>query len=66
MLAAQEYKVMGKLLFGTDYPFTRAADSIGGVRNVNAVAGSSGLPRVSEAAVEELLERDAFALLGIK
>ena len=65
MVAAQEYKVLGKLLFGTDYPFTRAADSIDGVRSVNAVAGSSGLPRVSDAAVEEILERDAFALLGI-
>jgi len=65
MLAAQEYRVLHKLLFGTDYPFTKAQDSLNGVRNVNHVAAKSGLPRVSEAAIEEILARDALALLGI-
>jgi hypothetical protein len=65
MVAAQEYKVLGKLVFGTDYPFTKSADSIAGVRNVNHVAAQSGLPKVSEQAIEEILERDTFGLLGI-
>jgi len=65
MIAAQEYKVLHKLLFGTDYPFTTAADSIRGVRDLNRVVGSSGLPRVCEAAVEEILNRDSLALLGL-
>ena len=65
MMIAQEYKVLHKLLFGTDYPFTASRDSIDGVRNLNHVIGASGLPRVSETAVDEILSRDAFGLLGI-
>jgi len=65
MILAQEYHVTHKLLFGTDYPFTTSRDSITGVRGVNDVVGQSGLPRVSAQAIEEILERDSFALLGI-
>jgi predicted TIM-barrel fold metal-dependent hydrolase len=65
LIAAQEYKVTHKLLFGTDYPFASAQESIDGLRNVNAVIGGSGLPRFSEGAVEEILARDALSLLGI-
>lgn len=65
MIMAQEYKVTHKLLFGTDFPFTAASDSIRGVRNVNHIIGTATLPRVSGQAIEEILERDAFALLGI-
>jgi len=66
LIAAQEYKVTHKLLFGTDYPFAGAADSIVGLRNVNRVTGTSGLPRVADAVIEDILARDAFGLLGIK
>jgi hypothetical protein len=66
MMLAQEYKVMHKLLFGTDYPFAGSGESLGGVRGVNSVIGDSALPRVSAQAVEEILERDALALLGVR
>jgi len=66
MMLAQEYGVMHKLLFGTDYPFARSAASIDGVRGVNRVVSGSGLPRVSAQAIEELLERDALGLLGVR
>ena len=65
LIAAQEYKVTHKLLFGTDYPFAGAQDSIDGLRNVNQVTGSSGLPQVSMEVIESILQRDALALLGI-
>ncbi|MFW6146136.1 MAG: amidohydrolase family protein [Planctomycetota bacterium] len=64
-LAAQEYRVMGKLLLGTDYPFAGAAETLAGLRAVNDVTGASGLPRIDTDAVEALIERDALALLGI-
>jgi len=66
MMLAQEYGVMHKLLFGTDYPFARSDESIDGVRGVNRVIADSGLPRVSAEAVEEILERDALGLLGVR
>ena len=65
LIAAQEYQVTHKLLFGTDYPFAAARESIDGLRRANDVTGDSGLPRVSDAAIEEILGRDAFALLGL-
>jgi len=66
MMLAQEYGVMHKLLFGTDYPFARSDESIDGVRGINRVIGDSGLPRVSAEAIEEILERDALGLLGVR
>lgn len=66
MVMAQEYNVTHKLLFGTDYPFTSSADSINGVRNLNHVIGAASLPRVSEQAIEDIMQRDAFGLLGLK
>lgn len=66
MMLAQEYGVMHKLLFGTDYPFARSDESIDGVRGVNRVIADSGLPRVSAEAIEEILERDALGLLGVR
>jgi len=65
MILAQEYGVMHKLLFGTDYPFATSAESIQGLRNVNEVTGNSGLPHVGPLAVEDLLRRDSLALLGV-
>jgi len=66
LITAQEYRVMHKLLFGTDYPFTASSESLAGVRGVNRIIGDSPLPRVSVEAVEEIIQRDSFGLLGIQ
>lgn len=65
LIAAQEYRVTHKLLFGTDYPFARSVDSIQGLIHANDIAGSSGLPRVSDEVIQGILEREAFTLLGL-
>ena len=65
MIAAQEYKVTHKLLFGSDYPFAKGPDSIQGLRNVNHIIGDSALPRVSEQVIEDILGRDALKLLEV-
>jgi len=64
LVAAQEYRVLPKLLFGTDYPFAMTRESIDGLRNVNHVAAEP-MPKVSLDAVEEILARDSFSLLGM-
>ena len=66
LIAAQEYGVTHKLLFGTDYPFAGGPDSIAGLRHANDVIGNSGLPRVTEETITGILERDSLALLGIR
>ena len=65
LVAAQEYKVTHKLLFGTDYPFTTTQDSIQGLRSVNRIVEGTALPRISDETIEGILGRDAFGLLGI-
>ena len=66
LMLAQEYRVMHKLLFGTDYPFAGAAESLEGVRGVNRITGASGLPQVSAEAVEAILQRDALSLMRVR
>jgi uncharacterized protein len=66
LMAAQEYKVTHKLLFGSDYPFAKGQESIEGLRSVNRIIGSSGLPRISDMVIDDILHRDAFNLLGIQ
>lgn len=66
LIAAQEYNVTHKLLFGTDYPFAKSHESIDGLRNANRVTGMSGLPQVTRATIDGILNRDALALLGIE
>lgn len=66
LMLVQEYGVWQKLLFGSDYPFTTVNASIDGLRALNKMTAGTGLPRLDEAAIEALIERDALALLGIK
>ena len=66
LIAAQEYKVTHKLLFGTDYPFAKGKESIEGLQNINEMLAGTALPRVSNDTIDEILNRDSFTLLGIK
>jgi uncharacterized protein len=61
-----EYRAEHKVLFGSDFPFTTTEDSLRGVRNLNSVLGSSGLPPVPGEVLEGIIHRDALALLGLK
>ncbi|MCU0522614.1 MAG: amidohydrolase family protein [Anaerolineae bacterium] len=65
LIAAQEYGVTRKLLFGTDYPFAGTQESIDGFRSINGIIGSSGLPRVTNETIDGILSRDSLALLGV-
>jgi len=65
LVAAQEYGVTGKLLFGTDYPFAAAQASVDGLLNVNVIIGRSGLPQIRRETIDGILRRDACAVLGI-
>jgi uncharacterized protein len=61
-----EYHAEHKVLFGSDFPFTTTEDSLRGVRNVNAILASSGLPPVPAEVIEGIIHRDALAALGLK
>jgi len=63
LILGQEYGVLPKLLFGSDYPFTTPQESIDHLRRVNDIVTGTNLPRVSLTAMEEIIHRDSLALL---
>lgn len=64
-LCAVEYRAERKLLFGSDYPFFTAEETIAGLRAVNDVVAATGRPRIAERTVEEIVHRPTLELLGI-
>ncbi|MEV0587834.1 amidohydrolase family protein [Nonomuraea sp. NPDC050310] len=62
---AQDYGVWGKLLFGSDYPFTTVDASVEGLRAVGAVPGIPGLPPLDRDEIEKLIHRPSLDLLGL-
>ena len=65
LLCALEYRSEKKLLFGSDYPFFTAEETMRGLRAVNDVAGS-GLPLIPETVVDGIIESPTLELLGLE
>lgn len=65
LLAAHEYGVMGKLLFGSDFPFRSPAACIEALYSVNQFSHSGTLPAIPREQLRGIVERDALQLLGI-
>ncbi|MCW5977278.1 MAG: amidohydrolase [Bryobacteraceae bacterium] len=65
MVSAMEYGVLDRLLFGSDYPFTTPGSTIEALRKMNSMVEGTNLPRIPEAAIERLINRDSLDLLGI-
>jgi predicted TIM-barrel fold metal-dependent hydrolase len=66
LVQAVEYRVEHKLLFGTDFPFFTARETIAGLRSVTGEAFGPGLPIVDPDVVEAIVERPSLELLGIE
>ena len=65
LVAAVEYRVTHKLLFGTDFPFFSARQTIDGLRSVAGDAFGVGMPTIDPAVIEEIVHRPSLDLLGI-
>lgn len=65
LVCALEYRTEHKLLFGSDYPFFTADETIAGLRAVNDVVAGTGMPRVPEQTIEELIHRPTLDLIGL-
>ncbi|MAE67670.1 MAG: amidohydrolase [Phycisphaeraceae bacterium] len=66
LMLVQEYGVWHKLLFGTDYPFTRVNDTIEGLLGLNAMLEGTALPRLDEKAMRAMIERDTLRVLQLR
>ncbi len=60
MRLVAEYHAGGKVLFGSDFPFTTTKTSLSEFRNMNAILGTSGLPPVPGELIEEIIHRDTL------
>jgi predicted TIM-barrel fold metal-dependent hydrolase len=65
LMLVQEYGVWDKVLFGTDYPFTTVNASLAGLRSLNDMLVGTALPRLNEAAIEQMIYRDSLPLLNL-
>ena len=68
MLMAQEYGIMGKIFFGSDYPcgvndFNEAVKLF---KAVNQFTIDSKLPKVDEALMDNILNKNPLKILGIE
>ena len=66
LMLVQEYGVWGKVLFGTDYPFTTVNESVAGIRKLNDMLEGTKLPRLDEKEIEAMIHRDSLAILGLE
>ena len=65
LMLVQEYGVWGKLLFGTDYPFTNIEASIEGLFGLNKMLKGTALPRLDEEQIHRVIYRDSAGILGL-
>ena len=66
MRLAEEWGVLHKLFFATDYPVSTPQENMEALRTPNRAIEGTGLPRISEVAMEEIIHRDSLSLLGLK
>jgi hypothetical protein len=60
-----EYGIGERILCGSDFPFFTPEQTVAGLRGVNALTEGTALPRVPEALIEAIIERDPFEVLGL-
>lgn len=65
LMLLQEYRVWGKLLFGSDYPFATVSASVAGMRSLNQMLEGTALPRLDMEQMEAMFQRNSFELLEI-
>jgi len=66
LVSANQYGVIDKLLFGSDFPYTSATECIETLYSFNQMAQGTNLPVVPRESLRGIVERDAISLLGIE
>ncbi len=66
LLAAYQYGVIDKLLFGSDFPYSPAARAIESLYRFNQLVTGTNLPTIPRQFLVSIVERDALGLLGIE
>ncbi len=64
LVRAQEWGVVDKLLFGSDYPIWTPREAVDGLRSLAGIA-PAGLPAIRSETLEHLLDSDPRPVLGL-
>ena len=65
LLSASQYGVMDKLLFGSGFPYTSAANCIEALYSINHLVHGTNLPAIPREKLRSIVERGALGVLGI-
>lgn len=65
VVAAHEYGVMEKLLFGSGFPFGNPGECIETLLGFNKLLSDTNLPTVPRGSIRNIIERDTLELLGL-
>lgn len=66
LVSAYQYGVVDKLLFGSDFPYTKPSDCIEALFSINQLVQGTNLPVIPREALRGIVERDALELLGLE
>jgi len=66
LMSAHEHGVGGKLLFGSDFPFSTTSAAIEQLYRLNEVAHGTNLPTVPREVLRGIVERDVLSALGLR
>jgi predicted TIM-barrel fold metal-dependent hydrolase len=66
LVSAYQHGVSDKLLFGSDFPYTKPADCIEALFSINQLVQGTNLPVVPRETLRGIVERDALELLGLE
>lgn len=65
LVRAQQFGVIDKLLFGSDFPFTTAGECIETLYTLNQTVMGTNMPTIPRESLRNIVERDVLGLLGI-
>lgn len=65
LIRAQEWGVVDKLLFGSDFPIWTPAEAIAGLRKLGEIGVPEGAPNVAKETIDWILTGDPRAALGV-
>lgn len=65
LIRAQEWGVVDKLLFGSDYPIWTPSDAIAGIHSLAAINSPAGAPTLAKETLDWILAGDQRTTLGL-
>ena len=60
LVEIQDYSIVDKIFFGTDFPFSGLEEAADGLRGVNGIVEGTALPRIAEDTIDCILHSNPF------